>query len=71
MKRKVLIVFDDMIQGFIPALFLTYIFHKGLSFMALGHNPTCFSTLASSSWGFTWDAGNLPCGVQRQCPWKL
>ena len=32
-------------QGFILALLLTSIFHKGLSFMAVGHNPTCISTL--------------------------
>ena len=32
-------------QGFLRALLLTSVFHKGLSFMAVGQNPTCISTL--------------------------
>ena len=32
-------------QGFIQALLLTSVFHEGLSFMDVGHNPTCISTL--------------------------
>ena len=32
-------------QGFIQALLLTSVFHKGLGFMAVGHNPTCVSTM--------------------------
>ena len=34
-------------QGLIQALLLTTIFHEGLSFMAVGHNPMCVCT-----WGF-------------------
>ena len=32
-------------QGFIQALLLTSVFHEGLSFMDIGHKPTCVSTL--------------------------
>ena len=41
-------------QGFIQALLLTSVFHEGLSFMAVGYNPTCVSTFAiaaGSSYG--------------------
>ena len=35
-----------LLQGFIQALLLTFIFHEELSFMAVGHNLTCVSMLA-------------------------
>ena len=35
-------------QGFIQALLLTSVFHKGLSFMAVGNNPTY---VVPCSWG--------------------
>ena len=34
-----------LVQGFIQTLLLTSVFHKGLSFMAVVHNPTYMSTL--------------------------
>ena len=58
-------------QSFIEALLLTSIFHEGLSFMAIGHNPACISILAPCSLGFTWATVNLPCGVLEQWSWKL
>ena len=58
-------------QGFIQALLLTSVFHEGSSFMVIGHNPTCISTLTRCSWVFIWGTGNPSCGVQWQCPWKL
>ena len=45
-------------QGFNQALLLTSIFHEGLSFMTVGHNPTCISMLDPCSWGFIWGAVN-------------
>ena len=33
-------------HGFIQALLLTSVFHEGLSFLAVDHNPTCGSMLA-------------------------
>ena len=39
-----------------PSILLTSVFHERLSFMAVGHNPTCISTLAPCSWGFIWGA---------------
>ena len=38
-------------QGFIQALLLTSAFHEGLSFMDVGHNPTCLSTLTLAAVG--------------------
>ena len=38
-------------QGFIQAFLLTFVFHEGLSFMTLGHNPMCVSTLAIATGG--------------------
>ena len=35
-----------LLQGFIQALLVTSFFHEGLSFMTVGHNTTCVSTLA-------------------------
>ena len=40
-------------QGFIQALLLTSVFHKGLSFMAVGHNQTCISTLTLAVGGLS------------------
>ena len=52
-------------QGFIQALLLTSLFHEGLSFMIIGHNPTwCISSLDPCSWVFIWGAVNPACGVQ-------
>ena len=36
---------------FVQALFLTSVFHEGLSFMAIGHNPMCVTTLAIATGG--------------------
>ena len=38
-------------QGFTQALLLTSAFHEGLSFMDVGHNPTCLSTLTLAAAG--------------------
>ena len=38
-------------HGFIQALLLTSVFHEGLSFMAIGHDPMCISTLALEAGG--------------------
>ena len=38
-------------QGFIQALLLTSVFHEGLSFMTVGDNPTCISTLVIATGG--------------------
>ena len=38
-------------QGFIQALWLTSVFHEGLSFMALGRNPTYISMLTIATRG--------------------
>ena len=48
-KRKA-----DNTQDVIQALMLTSVFHEGLSFMALGHNPMCVSRLAIATWGSYW-----------------
>ena len=39
------------LQGFIQALLLTSVFHEGLSFMDVGHKPTCVSTLTLAAMG--------------------
>ena len=38
-------------QGFIQALLQTFVFHEGLSFMDVGHNPKCVSTLTLAPGG--------------------
>ena len=58
-------------QGFIQALLLASVFYEGLSFMFVGHNPTCINTLDPCSWVFIWGAVNPACEVQGQCLWKL
>ena len=65
------LVVSSMSQGSIQALWLTSVFHEGLSFMAIVHHPTYISMLTPCSWGFIWSAVNTSCGVQEQCPWKL
>ena len=40
---------------FIQALLPTFVLYEGLSFMAVGHNPTCVH-VAPCSWGFIWSA---------------
>ena len=42
------------LQGFIQALLLTSIFHEGLSFIVVGHNPMYASTLALAAWVHMW-----------------
>ena len=46
-------------RTFIQALLLTSVFHEGLSFMEVGHNLMCVSTLAPYTWGFIWGAVTL------------
>ena len=36
---------DITYQGFSQTLLLAFVFYKGLSFMVVGHNPACVSTL--------------------------
>ena len=38
-------------QGFVQALLLSSVFHEGLSFMAVGHDPTCVSAFAIATGG--------------------
>ena len=40
-------------QGFIQSLLLTSVFHEGLSFMAIGHNPTGISTFTLAAGGLS------------------
>ena len=47
---------EDLIQ----ALLLTSDFHKGLSFMAVGHNAMCVSTLALAAGGSRGLRGTVP-----------
>ena len=42
---------DSIGQGFIEAFLLTSVFHEGLSFIVVGHNPTCVSVLALAAGG--------------------
>ena len=44
----------DNAQVFISTFLLISVFHEGLSFMALGHNPTCISTLAIATRSSHW-----------------
>ena len=46
------------VQGFVQVLFLTSVFHEGLSFIAVGHNSMCVSMLALCSWELIWGATN-------------
>ena len=39
------------VQDFIQALLMTSVFHEGLSFTAVGHDPLCISTLALAAGG--------------------
>ena len=53
-------------QSFIQALLLTFVFHEGLSFIAVGHNSMCVSMLAIATGGsykvlsasLVWSRGN-------------
>ena len=45
-----------LLQGFIQAHLLTSVFHEGLSFMVIGHETMCISTVDPGSWGFIWGA---------------
>ena len=38
-------------QGFIQALWLTSVFHKGVSFMPVGHDPMCVTTFTLAARG--------------------
>ena len=38
-------------QGFIQGLLLTSVFRKGLSFMAVSHNPMCIGMLTLAAGG--------------------
>ena len=40
------VIISILLQGFIQVLLLTSVFHEGLSFMAVGHNPACASMLS-------------------------
>ena len=51
------------VQGFVQVLFLTSVFHEGLSFIAVGHNSMCVSMLALCSWKLIWGTINPPCGI--------
>ena len=60
-----------MKSGFVQALLLTSVFHKRLSFMAIGQNPMCVSMLAiatGSSYGGAVSPTLLGPG---EYPWKL
>ena len=52
--------FKIHIHCFIQTLLLNSVFHEGLGFMKVGHNPMCVSILAPCSWGFIWGAVNPP-----------
>ena len=41
--------FEQGVLGFIQALLRTSVFHEVLSFIAIGHNPTCVSTLVNAA----------------------
>ena len=47
-------------QGFIQALLLTSVFPERFSFMNVGHNPTCVSTLSLADKPSLWGPGAKP-----------
>ena len=51
MKRLLLKMFKIILKNGKKSLLLTFIFHEGLSFMALGFKPMCISMLAIATGG--------------------